>query len=308
MKRFLLIFFVLAAVAVSGAALAVYVTPPPPAPPVMPPPPATEAWSAVVMDAESGDVLAARNPERRVNPASTTKILTCIISLEEGHDRLQENAVITPRAMAAEGTTLGVRTDLPISLWEMLQGMMLISGNDAAVAAAETVGGSEERFVEMMNEKSAAIGAVHSHFANPNGLTDPGHYTTAEDMAKIAAYAMKNPQFRHIVSEKFHSMTYRDGMVRTVKNSNDFLFSGYAGANGIKTGTTDAAGDCLVASAERNGRLMIAVFYHDDRRWEDPPVWLDYGFSVMEKKLAYEQARAAEPAFYRMVNILTGRE
>ena len=243
MKRFLLIFFVLAAVAVSGAALAVYVTPSPPAPPVMPPPPATEAWSAVVMDAESGDVLAARNPERRVNPASTTKILTCIISLEEGHDRLQENAVITPRAMAA----------------------------------AETVGGSEERFVEMMNEKSAAIGAVHSHFANPNGLTDPGHYTTAEDMAKIAVYAMKNPQFRHIVSEKFHSMTYRDGMVRTVKNSNDFLFSGYAGANGIKTGTTDAAGDRPGAVGRGKGGVIVASVYPSDPPGGDTPAWVGYG-------------------------------
>lgn len=308
MKRFFRIFLVVAAAAVSGAALAVHVTPPPPAPPVIPPPPATAAWSAVVMDAASGDVLASHDPQRRINPASTTKILTCIISLEEGHDKLQQDAVITPRAMDVDGTTLGVRPDLPLSLWEMLQGMMLISGNDAAVAAAETVGGSEEHFVEMMNEKSTAIGAAHSHFANPNGLTDPDHYTTAEDMAKIAAYAMKNPLFRKIVSEKYHRVTYRDGMVRVVKNSNDFLFSGYAGANGIKTGTTDAAGDCLVASAERNGRLMIAVFYHDDRRWKEPPLWLDYGFSVMEEKLAYEQAMAAEPAFYRMVNKLIGRE
>lgn len=308
MKRFFRIFLVVAAVAVSGAALAVHVTPPPPAPPVIPPPPATAAWSAVVMDAASGDILASHDPQRRINPASTTKILTCIISLEEGHDKLQQDAVITPRAMDVDGTTLGVRPDLPLSLWEMLQGMMLISGNDAAVAAAETVGGSEEHFVEMMNEKSTAIGASHSHFANPNGLTDPDHYTTAEDMAKIAAYAMKNPLFRKIVSEKYHHVTYRDGMVRVVKNSNDFLFSGYAGANGIKTGTTDAAGDCLVASAERNGRLMIAVFYHDDRRWKEPPLWLDYGFSVMEEKLAYEQAMAAEPAFYRMVNKLIGRE
>ena len=275
MKRFLLIFFVLAAVAVSGAALAVYVTPSPPAPPVMPPPPATEAWSAVVMDAESGDVLAARNPERRVNPASTTKILTCIISLEEGHDRLQENAVITPRAMAA----------------------------------AETVGGSEERFVEMMNEKSAAIGAVHSHFANPNGLTDPGHYTTAEDMAKIAVYAMKNPQFRHIVSEKFHSMTYRDGMVRTVKNSNDFLFSGYAGANGIKTGTTDAAGGCLGAAAERKGRPLVAVFFHDDPPWGDPPAGVGDGVSVVVKpKLGVKiKLNEAEVLFYNGIDKVMAR-
>lgn len=301
---------VLAAVIVCGAAAgaAVAMTPPPPQPPVLPPPPATRAVSAAVIDGNTGEIYADKDGDARINPASTTKILTCILALEEGHGLLDADAVISPRAMAQDGTNLGLRPDLPLSLREVLHGMMLVSGNDAAVAVAETVGGSYDRFIEMMNEKSASIGVSHSHFANPNGLTDPDHYTTARDMVKIARYAMGNPEFRDIVREKTHNMVYRDGMYRIVENRNEFLDSGYPGANGVKTGMTDAAGECLVASAEQNGRLMIAAVYHDEDRWEDVKVWLDYGFQAARMEAAYEAALAAEPPFYKWVNQMLGRE
>ena len=274
----------------------------------LPPPPETGAVSAALIDGNTGEMLADKEGNLKSYPASTTKILTCIIALEEGKDKLEQNAVITPRAMKQDGTNLGIRPDMPLTLHQMLYGMMLVSGNDSAVATAETVGGSYDRFIEMMNEKAAAIGAKNSHFANPNGLTNPNHYTTAEDMAKIAAYAMKNPAFRDIVKRKTYPMTYRNGIYRNVVNRNEFLSSGYAGANGIKTGMTEAAGDCLVASAERDGKLMIVVLYNDSKRWQDVKTWLDYGFTAAKAEDEYQAALAAEPAIYKFVNRVLGKE
>ena len=308
MKK-LLALIVLAVVS-AGAAFGILalITPEPPKKQELPPPPAIGAVSAAMIDGNTGNLLAEKEGSLRIYPASTTKILTCIIALEEGKSRLEQNAVITERAVKQDGTNLGIRPDMPLSLHQMLYGMMLISGNDAAVATAETVGGSYERFVEMMNEKAASIGVSHSHFANPNGLTDPNHYTTAEDMVKIAAYAMKNPDFRDIVKRKNYPMTYRNGMYRNVENRNEFLSSGYEGVNGIKTGMTEAAGDCLVASAERDGKLIVIGLYDDTKRWDDVKAWLDYGFAEVRAEEQYQAALAAEPEIYRLVNQALGRE
>ena len=308
MKKLLalvVLFIVCAGVAFGILAL---IPPEPPKKPQLPTPPATGAVSAALIDGNTGEMLADKEGTLRVYPASTTKILTTIIALEEGKDKLEQNAVITDRAIKQDGTNLGIRKDMPISLHQMLYGMMLISGNDAAVATAETVGGSYDRFVEMMNEKAASIGAHDSHFANPNGLTDPNHYTTAEDMVKIEAYAMKNPDFRDIVKRKTYPMTYRNGIYRNVQNRNEFLSSGYEGANGIKTGMTEAAGDCLVASAERNGKLIIVGLYNDPKRWQDVKTWLDYGFAAARAEDEYRAALAAEPGIYKFVNRVLGKE
>lgn len=284
------------------------ITPEPPKKPELPPPPKAGAVSAALIDGNTGEILAEKEGTLKVYPASTTKILTCIIALEEGKDKLEQNAVISQRAMKQDGTNLGIRPDMPLSLHQMLYGMMLISGNDSAVAAAETVGGTYDRFIEMMNEKAAAIGAKNSHFENPNGLTNPNHYTTAEDMAKIAAYAMKNPDFRDIVKRKTYPMTYRNGIYRNVANRNEFLSSGYEGANGIKTGMTEAAGDCLVASAERDGQLIIVTLYNDSKRWQDVKTWLDYGFAAAKAEKDYREALEAEPGIYKFVNRMLGKE
>lgn len=302
--------FLVLVVLILGVAFGVMVliTPEPPKPPTLPPPPETKAVSAALIDANTGNMLADKEGELRIYPASTTKILTCILALEEGKDKLEQNAVISERAMKQDGTNIGIRPDMPLSLHQLLYGMMLISGNDAAVSVAETVGGSYDRFIEMMNEKAVSLGATHSHFANPNGLTHPEHYTTAEDMVTIAAHAMKNPDFRDIVKRKTYPMTYRNGIYRNVENRNEFLSSHYEGANGIKTGMTDAAGECLVASAERNGKLLVVAFYNDKNRWNDTKAWLDYGFQAAQAYDAYEQALAEEPGIYKWVNTLIGRE
>lgn len=303
-----LLAFLVLVVLILGVAFGVMVwmTPPSPKVPVLPPPPETKAVSAALIDGNTGRMLADKEGELKIYPASTTKILTCILALEEGHDKLEQNAVISKRAMDQDGTNVGIRPDMPLSLHQLLYGMMLISGNDAAVSVAETVGGSYDRFIEMMNEKAASIGVSHSHFANPNGLTHPDHYTTAEDMVTIAAYAMKNPEFRDIVKRTTYPMTFRNGIYRNVENRNEFLTSHYEGANGIKTGMTDAAGECLVASAERNGKLLIVAFYNDTNRWSDTKAWLDYGFTAAAAYDQYEAEVAAEPKLYKWINGLVG--
>lgn len=283
-------------------------TPPPPKRPEIKPIPENEAISVAIMDGNNGILLGGKEENLRVYPASTTKILTCIIALEEGKNKLSNNAIITQRAMNQEGTCLGIRSDLPIKLNELLYGMMLVSGNDAAVAIAETVGGTYDNFIQMMNNKAGSIGVKNSNFVNPNGLTDKNHYTTASDMAKIAAYAMKNQDFRNIVKESSYMMSYNDGTVRKIENRNEFLESKYAGANGIKTGMTEAAGDCLVASAQRDGHLVIVSIYDDENRWKDAEKFLDYGFEVIKNEESYQKAMKEEPFIYKIVNKIMGNE
>lgn len=288
--------------------IAVYVTPPPPTPPDIIKPPPIQGASAVLLWTNKNKIIAEKNGDSAIYPASTTKILTCIIALEEGHTLLKKEANISSFSIKQDGTLLGISPDNPIILEQLLYGMMLVSGNDAASAVAETVGGEYHRFIQMMNEKANIIGCTNSHFSNASGLTDPTHYSTAVDMTKIAAYAMNNQMFRDIVSKKIYNMTYVDGTVQLIKNRNEFLDSKYYGANGIKTGMTEAAGECLVASAERNGQLLIMSVYNDEARWQDVQKWLNYGFSIIEQEEKYQKELAEEPRIYKWINQLLGKE
>lgn len=288
--------------------IAVYVTPPPPTPPDIIKPPPIQGASATLLWTNKNKIIAEKNGDSAIYPASTTKILTCIIALEEGHTLLKKEANISSFSIKQDGTLLGISPDNPIILEQLLYGMMLVSGNDAASAVAETVGGEYHRFIQMMNEKANIIGCTNSHFSNASGLTDPAHYSTAVDMTKIAAYAMNNQMFRDIVSKKIYNMTYVDGTVQLIKNRNEFLDSKYYGANGIKTGMTEAAGECLVASAERNGQLLIMSVYNDEARWQDVQKWLNYGFSIIEQEEKYQKELAEEPRIYKWINQLLGKE
>lgn len=311
-RRIVLFFvssFILLLLILSAWGVLVYITPPPPKMPMLPAPPAIGGVSASLIDGNTGDVLAEKEGDLRIYPASTTKMLTCIIALEEGRDKLNYPVTVSKRAMSQDGTNVGLTPSMPISLEQTLYAMMLVSGNDSAVAVAETVAGSYDHFIEMMNEKARnSIGVHHSHFANPNGLTDKNHYSTAHDMAQIGRYAMKNAEFRKIVREKFYDMTYLDGTVRHIENRNEFLGHNYDGANGIKTGMTEAAGECLVASAERNGQLVIVAVYDDKNRWEDVQSWLTYGFAKIRARERYETELAKEPFIYKQVNRILGKE
>ena len=245
------------------------------------PDPDTWAESACLIDAEDNGVLYGKDEDKIMHPASTTKIMTAIVALESG--KLDEPLVITPEAVNTEPSSLGLRLGDKITLREALTGMMIVSGNDAAVAVAQTVAGSVPAFAKMMNDKAKELGAKNTHFVNPHGLTNYKHYSTAHDMAIIASYAMKKPEFRQMVNKQAYNMKYMDGHTVYVTTTNRFLKSGFYGANGIKTGFTYAAGDCLVASATRGKKTMIAVFYNDDYRWDDAPNWLEFGFSFYDK-------------------------
>lgn len=267
-KKLMLSLVAVLLVSVSGAAVSVQAYVPP-----------TAAEAACLIDADTGRVLYRVNPDKWVHPASTTKIVTMITALDQGKDKLDKPLQISWEAANTEPSSLGIAPGDQLTLKEAMRGMMVVSGNDAAVAVAQTVGGSVAGFADMMNAEAVKMGATHSHFVNPNGLTAAGHHTTAVDMARMAAYGLKHyPEFAYTVSLPSYSMHYMDGHTKYVTTTNHFLTSGYEGANGVKTGYTQAAGDCLVASATRNGHTLVVALFNDDDRWEDAPAILDYGF------------------------------
>jgi len=239
-------------------------------------PPQIDAEAAVLIVANTKQVLFEKNPYDIMYPASTTKIMTLITALEKGNP----NSIVTVSSSAAtcDGSSLDLHTGDKLSLNNAMTGMMLVSGNDAAEAIAEKVAGSIPAFVSMMNVNAQKIGALSTHFSNPHGLPDPyNHYTTAYDLALITAYGMQNKDFAKIVSSRDYDVSFLNGKKIHVSNTNKLLKT-YPGANGIKTGYTDAAGDCLVAGANRGGVQLIAVLLNDDYRWDDAAKLLDYGF------------------------------
>lgn len=229
---------------------------------------AAENPSEVVMEISSGRVLSENNSDLARPMASTTKILTAIIVIES--DDLSEEIRIPAEAEGVEGSSVYLKAGDIYTVEELLYGLMLRSGNDCSVALAINHSGSVEKFASEMNDKAKSIGAKNSNFVNPNGLPDPNHYTTAEDLALISAYALKNDKFSEIVSTKYY-----EG--RGWKNKNKMLFE-YDGADGVKTGYTVAAGRCLVTSAERAGMRLVCVVLGCRQTYEKTRELLDGAF------------------------------
>lgn len=244
------------------------------------------APAAVLMEASTGQVLYEHGAREERPPASTTKIMTAILALELG--RLDAPVKVSSYAAATPGASIYLTTGEIVTLGDLVKGALLNSGNDATVAIAESLAGTEADFAWLMNRKARQVGAFHTHFNNPHGLTDPAHYTTAYDLALMARYALGNPVFRRLVATQEDQIPAPDG-VRYLYNTNRLLGS-YPGADGVKTGTTDAAGQCLVASATREGRQLIAVVLGSSDRYADARALLDYGFSGFYN----ETARAGE--------------
>ncbi|MBP2634229.1 MAG: dacB 1 [Firmicutes bacterium] len=239
------------------------------------------AKAAIVMEASTGKVLYSKNASERRYPASTTKIVTLITALEYG--KLSDKITASPNAAATEGSSLWLSAGEQLSLNDMLYGIMLVSGNDATVAVAEHIAGSVDGFAKLMTEKAHAIGAVNSNFVNTSGLPNENHYTTAYDLAKITAYGYKNPLFAQIVSTKNKVIPWPGkDHDRDLYNENRMLWL-YDGANGVKTGYTDAAGRCLVSAANRNGVQIVAVVLDSERMWDDSIKLLDYGFAQLKQ-------------------------
>jgi D-alanyl-D-alanine carboxypeptidase (penicillin-binding protein 5/6) len=250
-------------------------------------PPEVTAKSAIVMEVTTGKVLYGKEAAERRYPASTTKIMTLITALEYG--KLDDVVTASENAASTEGSSLWLTQGEQLKMLDMFYGIMLISGNDATVAVAEHIAGSVENFAKLMTDKAHALGAVNSNFVNTSGLPNENHYTTAYDLAKITAYGYKNPLFSQIVSTQ-HKIVPWPGKDhdRDLYNENKMLWL-YDGANGVKTGYTDAAGRCLVSAAKRNGTQLVVVVLDSDHMWDDSIKLLDYGFAQLKQVLVISQ-------------------
>lgn len=250
-----------------------------------------------MIDAKTGLVLSSKNPDKRLYPASMTKMMTCILACESG--RLSE--IVTISAKAAAVPYGGVKRGEKYVLRDLLYRVMLPSDNGAAHAVGEFLGNDSVGFADMMNKKAAALGMRHSHFVNAHGLPDDDHYTTPRDMMKLIKYCMKNKDFAEIVSNPTRTITTTTGKQINLKNTNK-LFGTYDGCLGIKTGTTRAAGGCLASAVERNGVRIYLVLMKCQparQRTDESIVLYDKGFEMMAQ--FYQERRSRQQRNSRSV-------
>ncbi len=236
-------------------------------------PPAVSAKQAILIDGKSGEVLYEKNADEKGYPASTTKIMTALVTLdicEEIGAPVDTQVKIPTEAVGIEGSSLYLKKGEKRTLEDLLYGVMLRSGNDGATALAAIMGGNTEHFVALMNEKAQKLGCTGTNFVNPSGLYDDNHYTTARDLAKIARCAMKNKTFRKIVGAKSWEQ---------YQNKNKTVFQ-YAGATGIKIGFTKMSGRTLVASSKRQDTELICVVLSDGNWFQDAYALMDYGYEI----------------------------
>lgn len=235
------------------------------------------AIAAVLMDAGTGQVLYDRNAHLLWPPASTTKIMTALVALDQMP--LDARITITPEvARFREGAVVGLPAGARIPLRDLLYALLLASGNDAALAIAEGVAGTVPAFVDRMNAKAVQLGAFQTHFTSPHGLYDREHYSTAYDLALIARVALENPTFRQIVHTRVWTLALPGRAPRRLINHNHLL-ARYPGADGVKTGYVHQSGQTLVASATHHGWRLIAVLLDSRRIYTDASRLLDYGFA-----------------------------
>ena len=239
------------------------------------------AKSAILVNAADGTALWAKGADEKRPMASTTKIMTALLTLEAAacSDRTVE---ITQDMVCVEGSSMGLQAGDRISLSGLAAGMLSTSGNDAANAAAYALAGGPVAFAEKMNRRAKELGMTHTHFVTPSGLDDDNHYSTASDMAKLACAAMKNETFATLVSQKKSKVKFiQPACTQTFTNHNKLL-SMYRGCIGVKTGFTKKAGRCLVSCAERNGVRLIVVTLNAPDDWKDHQTLLDYGFTRLQ--------------------------
>nr|WP_240986839.1 D-alanyl-D-alanine carboxypeptidase family protein [Acididesulfobacillus acetoxydans] len=244
--------------------------------------PPIQGEAVYLMDLQSGQVLYAKNPEEKLNPASTTKIMTALLAIERGNlnDRVTASRTMLDSKIVY-GTQIYLKPGERMSLKDLLYAVLLNSANDAAVAVAEHIGGNLPHFVDLMNKKAKEIGMVNTHFMNPTGLTEKGHFTTARDLALLARVAYQNPVFRQYVKTKIHTIPRAQTNVPTVMVNENKLLWQDPDVNGMKTGYTTAAENCLVATATRGGRELVGVILKapGGELFSNMKELLNYGFS-----------------------------
>lgn len=244
--------------------------------------PVPQGKAALLMDASSGRVLFEKNGQECLPPASVTKIMTALLVVETGD--LDQSIIISEHAAQTPECTVYLQSGENLMRRTLLYACMLNSANDAAAALAESVAGSEEDFVELMNRRAVQLGMVNTHFCNPHGLETPQHYTTAYDLALATRQALTYPEFRQVVSTKYRVIPWAHHQDRRLVNQNRLLYR-YTGAIGVKTGYTRQAGNCVVGAAERNGMTLIAVALNSPTVYEDLGQMLDYGFNQYQMNL-----------------------
>lgn len=239
------------------------------------------ADAAVLMEVETGKVLYEKNAYKRRAPASTTKIMTAILALELG--RPEEIVTVSKKAAAVGEASIHLDPGEKVTLYELITGALVKSGNDACVAISEQIAGDEMQFVNMMNKKAVSLGALNTHFVNTNGLPNQGHYSCAYDLALMARYSMQNPEFASITRLKETEIHFLEPDVfMNLRNTNKLLWN-YPLADGVKTGTTTAAGKCLVASATKNGQKLVAVVLASSDRFGEAQKLLEWGFEKLNQ-------------------------
>ena len=266
--------------------------------------PKVKASAVCLMDVTTGQIYFEKEGNKRREPASLTKIMTAILAIENGN--LKDIVTVGKRAASVSmGQDIGLRTGDRLYLEDLLKAALLYSANDSTVAIGEHIGGSHEVFIKMMNDKAKALGMKNTSFANTNGYHHPNHYTTANDLAILTCYALKNPTFAELVKTKEVTITWlppedngttdekpEEKVVREkiLHSTNRLLESDFEGINGVKTGTTPRAGNCLIASATREGRQLVAVILNSQNRWDDATGLLDYGFNDIKPVALVEKS------------------
>ena len=240
--------------------------------------PSVSAKYAVIIEANSGKVISGKNENLRTSMASTTKIMTALLLCENCN--LDDTAVVTKEMVTVEGSSMGLQAGDTVHYRDLLYGMMLASGNDAANSTAILIGGTLSNFAKLMNQKAEQIGMKNTNFVTPSGLDDENHYSTAYDMALLAREALKNEDFAKAVSSKSATLEYGNPPYRRTLTNHNKMLSYHYNCNGVKTGFTKKSGRCLVTSAERYGAKIVAVTLNAPNDWQDHKTMLDFGLNI----------------------------
>lgn len=260
----------------------------------------TAAKAAILINGDTGEVIYEHNADEMLPMASTTKIMTALLLCENGD--FEREITVTAEMLKVEGSSMGLLAGDKVTLHDLLYGLMLASGNDAANVIAFVLGGTVNGFVQKMNERARALGLTNTHFETPSGLDGEEHYTTARDLAALTRFALANEDFAAAVSTKSATLNYGNPPYRRTLTNHNKLLGNFDGIVGVKTGFTKKSGRCLVSAAKRDGKFVIAVTLNDPDDWQDHKNMLEYGLSVIKIH------EIAPPDFKYLVDVIGGEQ